>query len=106
MKFEFDTSGLDKLQKDLGKLADNADNLDGTHSVSFDNLFPPTFMQKHTSSSNIDEFTKRSDFDWENMETISEKSLNSYVAKHTSFSNWDEMKAKAVELWTKDQLGL
>ena len=106
MKFDLDTSGLDKLQKDIEKQIKNTERLNGEHEVSFDELFPDSFMQKYTSFNNIDSFEEKSTFNWKDIKNIPDNELDLFVNKNTSFTNWQEMLDTASQLWVNKQLKL
>lgn len=101
----FEIKGLKELQRKLDNLAKKADNLDGNHSVPFDELFNKKFMQSYTSLESIDSFVEKSGFDFSDMDSIDENELNIFVNENTKFSTWDEMKTKAAEEWTAKKLG-
>ena len=96
-----DWSGLDKLQRKLKKL-------DGTHSVSFDELFNASFMNKYTQHSTIVEFFDEGGFEFETeeeFEKISEEEVDKHVQNVTNFATWREMLNKAGENWVAKELG-
>ncbi|MBG9981937.1 hypothetical protein HZY86_02280 [Aerococcaceae bacterium DSM 111020] len=104
MKFELDTSGLDKLKKDLDRQIKNAERLNGEHEVSFDELFPDSFMQEYTNFENIDYLEDKSKFNWKDISSIPDDELDSFVNRTTSFENWQEMLDEASQLWVNKQL--
>ena len=99
----FEITGLDKLQKQLTDLSRRAEELDGTHSVTFAELFPDSFMQLNTRFSTMQEMLDASGID--NPEEIQDDSWNRFVAEHSSFSGWEDMKSTAGGEWAKKQLG-
>ena len=101
----FKITGLDELEKQLDKLSQAADELDGEHSVSFGVLFNPEFMSRNTQFQTIDEFTERSSFDFSDIESIDEAQLDKFIAEHTSFESWEDMKASAAQEWAAKKLG-
>ncbi|WP_368251194.1 hypothetical protein [Enterococcus sp. 2201sp1_2201st1_B8_2201SCRN_220225] len=97
--------GLDQLQKRLKQMEQSASSLNGSHSVSFNDLFTKKFMNRYTDFSIIDEFVEKSGFDFSDMESIDEADLDSFVNENTQFESWNKMKTKAAEEWTARQLG-
>ncbi len=96
-----DWSGLDKLERKLKKL-------DGTHNVSYDELFNTSFMNRYTQHSTIDEFFDTGGFEFETeeeFEKIPEEELDKYVQYVTKFNTWQEMMTKAGEHWAAKKLG-
>lgn len=99
-------NGLKDLQRNLEKLEKKASSTNGTHSVSFIELFNKGFMESHTDFSDIEQFVEKSGFDFSDMESIDETELDSFVNENSVFDSWNSMKSKAAGLWTKKQLGL
>jgi len=96
-----DWSGLDKLQRKLKKL-------DGTHNVSYDELFNASFMNRYTQHSTIDEFFVAGGFEFETeeeFEKIPEDKVNKHVQAVTKFNTWQDMFTKAGENWVAKKLG-
>jgi len=101
-------NGFDELQDELNRLAQNAEELDGTNEVPFDELFPPAFMRQYTDAENIDEFIEQSQWPVESQEdfrAIPEDEFDQYVSEHTLFSSWEAMMDKAGEEYVSRQLG-
>ncbi|ENZ5662726.1 hypothetical protein ACGWY0_001965 [Enterococcus hirae] len=95
MKFEL--NGLDDLQKNLNQLSKNAKELDGEHSVPFDELFNEKFMIENTNFSNIDDFS--------DIESIDDNELDNFVSSNTDFESWEDMKSAAGSEWVTKRLG-
>ncbi|MGC4668256.1 hypothetical protein [Enterococcus hirae] len=89
MKFEL--NGLDDLQKNLNQLSKNAKELDGEHSVPFDELFNEKFMIENTNFSDI--------------ESIDDNELDNFVSSNTDFESWEDMKSAAGSEWVTKRLG-
>lgn len=104
MKFEFDISGLDELQKELEQQIKNAGKLNGENEVSFNELFPDSFMKRYTNFDNIDIFEEKSKFNWKDIENIPDNELDSFVSKNTTFKNWEGMLNTATQLWVNKEL--
>ncbi|ENZ5543314.1 hypothetical protein ACGWJW_002704 [Enterococcus hirae] len=103
MKFEL--NGLDDLQKNLNQLSKNAKELDGEHSVPFDELFNEKFMIENTNFSNIDDFIEKSGFDFSDIESIDDNELDNFVGSNTDFESWEDMKSAAGSEWVTKRLG-
>lgn len=105
---KFNVSGIDELQKDLQKMKRKAQKLNGTHSVSFADLFTTAFMRKHTRFLSIDAFLKAGGFNAstsEEFEAIPVKDLDAYVKRATRFRSWDDMMDEAISEYALRQLG-
>ena len=98
--------GSKKFQKKLDKLEHGAKELDGSHSVSFSELFYDGFMVDNTNFANINDFAEESGFDFSDSDSIDEKKLDEFVSSNTSFDSWSAMKSSAASKWTLKQLGL
>ncbi len=100
--------GFDKLQRKLKQMEKAAKELHGTHSVSFADLFTPSFMQKYTQFQSFEDFLSSSGFEvnsQEDFEAIPDKDMDAYVAKTTDFETWEDMLLKATEKYTFKKLG-
>lgn len=93
MKIKFNDSGLKKLKQNIKKL-------EGQHNVPFEEIFTKSFMQKYTDFDSIKSFASKSNFDFNDMESINENDLDKFVNDNTTFSNWKLMLTKASEQWT------
>lgn len=80
------------------------DNLSQPHEVLLADLFDMTFMKKYTVFSSIDEFTKTSQLDFSNFESLDQSALDSFVAAHTSFNSWNDMQLKAIAIHFQNRL--
>lgn len=101
--------GFDELHRKLDQLARNAEALNGTHSVKFDELFPPNFMRRFTSFVSADEMFEKSGFKIESkadFEAIPDAEWDQFIRTHTRFASWKKMQETAGAEWTKKQLGL
>jgi hypothetical protein len=96
-----DWSGLEKLQRRMNKI-------EGTNSVSFNELFNAAFMHRYTQHAAIDKFFDAGGFVFEtevDFESVTGEKLDEHVRNSTSFSNWDEMLSKTGEHWLANELG-
>lgn len=102
-------TGLDELQNKLKKMQQGARELNGTHNVSFSELFPASFMKEHTSFSSIDELVAAGGFNVESasdFESIPKDELDKHISSTTRFKSWKDMLDKAVTQYTARKLGL
>lgn len=107
MGIEF--KGFDELENNLKQLQKNAETLEDTKSVSFDELFNDSFMSEHTNFSNLEEFFEAGNFNVnsnEDFEAIPDSKLDEHVSKSTNFSSWQDMLDEAVKEFTIRKLGL
>ncbi|WP_196606606.1 hypothetical protein [Pectinatus frisingensis] len=91
-------TGLDNVLNNLQKLADNAKKLDGTHNVSFSELFTEAFMSKHTNQSSIEDFISEGGFvvnSAEDFKAIPDEEFDIHVKNNSDFDSWKEMYTKA-----------
>jgi hypothetical protein len=82
------------------KLTNEIEKISGPQNVSFNDLFPPSFMIKHTKYASIDEMVTKSQFKVENEEdfrNIPDEAWDVYVRENTPFKTWAEMMSKAGE---------
>lgn len=101
-------NGFKDISKKLNDLSKKADKANGEHSVSFEELFPPSFMERHTDSDEIYSFFVAGGFDASNNETfkeIDENKLDAYILEHSNFDSWQDMKTTAAEKYTAKLLG-
>lgn len=102
-------SGIEKLQKDLKKMQQAAKDLNGTHNVSFSELFTEDFMLKYTSHSDIYTLLNAGGFlvnDNDDFDSIPKDALDKHISEVTEFNTWDEMLDKAVSEYALRKLGL
>lgn len=98
----------DAMRK-LRDLQRRAEQLDGQHEVSFDDLFPDEFMLRNTEYPSIAELLSGSGFRIETAEdfhAIPDETWDNYIRQHTRFDSWGEMQRAAAEEWMVRQLGL
>ncbi len=104
----FKMKGFDKLEKQLKQAEKAARELSKTTHVSFEELFPASFMRKYTSFSSMDELLKAGGFSvesQEDFEAISSSEFDVCVAAHTKFKNWEEMLDEATSQFALKKLG-
>lgn len=97
-----DTSGFDELEKKLEEIG-------GSNKVSFGELFPDSFINKHTDFKTLEELFEESGYEVETEEDfnqIPEEDWDEFIANNTVFSNWEVMMKKAFQGWVKKQLDI
>jgi len=100
------TKGLDNFQRKLEKIGRGAKELQGTHTVSFGELFTAGFMSTHTPNSAFDDFVKAGGFNADDFASIPDAEWDAYIARTTKFANWQEMKNKAAAEYALRRMGL
>lgn len=106
---EIRIEGLDQLRRKLDDLERRARNLSGEHNVSFDEIFPPPFMRRHTQYQTIQEMLDASP--WKvrsqaDFAAIPDAPWDEFVRKSTQFRSWKEMQETAAEEYFVRRLGL
>ena len=101
-------SGFDELMNRLETMQKAAEELEGTHTVNFEELFTSNFMESYTQHASFDEFLQAGGFivnSQEDFESIPDEEFNTYVSSASSFDSWEEMQAAAVETYVSKKLG-
>lgn len=96
-EIKFEMKGLEELSKNLDNLTKKLEPLK-EQEVSFNELFPSTFMMKYTQFKTINEMVEKSPFKVESgadFKNIPDKEWDNYVKEKTSFQSWNEMMSKA-----------
>ena len=102
-------SGLDKLTKQLKQMEKGAKELSETKNVSFEKLFPSSFMRKYTSFSSMDELLNAGGFKVElqkDLEAIHDNEFDKHIATTTKFKNWEDMLGEAANQYALKKLDL
>ncbi len=100
----FRITGLDQIQKKLERLQKNAEQLDGKHSISFDDLFPAEFMRAHSSFTSMQALLDASPFKDMEFKDIPDAAWDTYVSQSTRFRSWKDMKAAGTKKWAAKKL--
>ena len=98
----------DALRK-LRDLQRKAEQLDGEHSVSLNEMFPDEFMLRNTEFPSVDSMVQASGFKVESSEdfaAIPDEEWDSFIQARTRFASWDEMKNAAAQEWAARRMGL
>lgn len=104
----FKIEGIDELQKQLQQMERAVKELDGTHEVSFSELFTLAFMQKYTQYSTFDELLEAGGFHvetQEDFEAIPDALFDAHIASVTKFNTWEEMLGQATEDYISKKMG-
>lgn len=104
----FKITGLDKLEKQLKQMEKGAKELSKTKHVSFDNLFPASFMRKYTSYSSMDELLDAGGFkveSQEDFESIPDVEFDKHISANTRFRCWEDMLDEATSQYAAKKLG-
>lgn len=96
--------GLNKLQRKLEDLGKRAHDLDGTHNLTFAELFPDHFVKAHSSFPSMQEMVDAGGI--QNPGDIQTEAWDDFVSNNTTFDGWEAMKSAAGAEWTRRKLGL
>ncbi|MCD1651795.1 MULTISPECIES: hypothetical protein [Vreelandella] len=100
MSSNFDTSGLDKLKKNMEEFQSNS-------QVKLVDMLSPAFMAQCSTYSSFEDMLDASGFKVESAEdfaAIPDEEWDAFVSKNTSYSSWEEMQKGAAKDYTKRQL--
>lgn len=104
----FKITGLDKLEKQLKQMEKGAKELSKTSHVSFEELFPVSFMRKYTSFSSMDELLDAGGFkveSQEDFEAIPDIEFDKHIRENTRFKSWEDMLGEATSQYAAKKLG-
>ncbi|MEF8795218.1 MAG: hypothetical protein V5A22_09995 [Salinivenus sp.] len=107
MSSDFKEKVLDAIRTSIEEAHQRAQALEGTHSLSAEELFPPSFMQENTSFDRVEAFLVEGGFDPErdgDWDDLADEGLDQHVRDTTDFDAWAEMKDAAAEEWARRQL--
>jgi hypothetical protein len=97
---------LDGLD-DIHRLQRKIEELEGTHQIPFDELYPPNFMIAFTDFASIDEMFAASGFKTETEEdfaAIPDDAWDEFIARRTRFASWQAMQEEAGQEWAERRL--
>lgn len=100
-------NSIDETIKQLRRVQENIQKVEGTHTYSFKEIFNDDFVSSHTRYSNISDFLEHSGLDFSSQEAfqnIDIEKLDKYISKNSDFSSWEEMKITAAKLITEKQI--
>jgi hypothetical protein len=95
-----------RLENKLSLICNNASKLSDSTTITFDDLFPETFMKIHTNCNSIEDFlapmnvTTNEDF-----ENLPDEELEAHVQEVTNFNNWTDMRHSAWSDFLGERLG-
>ncbi|WP_246029136.1 hypothetical protein [Paenibacillus humicus] len=99
---------MDEFQKALAEMQRQAKELEGRREVTFEELFPPSFMIEHTNFSSFEELLEAGGFEVnsaEDFEAIPDDVFDQHIGKHTQFDSWENMQDSAVQEYAAKKLG-
>ncbi|MEK3701949.1 hypothetical protein NYE33_33630 [Paenibacillus sp. FSL R10-2199] len=100
-------TGFKELNNRLNQISKGAQELGAQKQMSFDELFPDSFIQKHTPSENISAFLEGVGVkSKEDFAALPQEDLESYVRSTTKFSTFHEMSQAALAEVVYKRLGL
>lgn len=100
MPFKIDTSGLDKLTR-------NMEALQGTNEVKLVDLFTPEFIQSHSKCSDLNGLFEAAGYNIqsiEDIEAIDDAQWDAFIKENTDFDNWQEMRSQALAGYVRKRL--
>lgn len=104
MKFNIDTSGLDKLKKNLDEI-----EKEGEHSVPLSDLINREFLSKHAPGfSSFEDMLEKSSFTVSSVEdftAIPDEEFDSFISQNSVFNNWRDMQVSAAKDYYIKKLG-
>ena len=101
-----DTGDIDDLLDDM---RERAAAMEGQNDLPLDEVFPPSFMARHTLADSIGAFLDDCEWDAETREDfadVPQDEFDDYVAERTRFDDWDAMVGRAGEEWMARQMGM
>lgn len=100
MPIKIDTSGLEKLKR-------NMEALQGNHQVQLGDLFTPEFIQSHSKCNDLDDLFKAAGYNIqsiEDIEAIDDEEWDAFIKENTDFDSWQEMRSHAVADYARKRL--
>jgi hypothetical protein len=101
LRVSFDDSGFRELERKLR-------NLESRNSVSFAELFTPSFMSRHSRLASFEQLIEAGGFKVETKQDLLDipgSEWEQVVKKETSFNSWQEMQETAANEWLQRQFG-
>lgn len=103
-------NGFNELEKHLKQMQKVARELDGAQTIPFKDLFPTSFMAKHTKTDSIstwfEGYEHYSDIPEDKFnEMVSSDGFTTYIKETTSFDNWEDMIKAATSEYISSKLG-
>ena len=79
------------------------DALSGQSDIALSDLFPDSFIQKHSEFQTLHALIDASGI--ENTEDIGNESFSVFISTHTNFASWEEIVKVATAEYVKRKLG-
>lgn len=101
MRIKIDTSGLDKLMRNIEALQDN-------NEISIGALFTPEFIQSHSKCCDLNGLFEAAGYNIqgiEDIEAIDDDAWDAFIKHNTDFDNWQEMRSQAMASYIRKRLG-
>lgn len=95
MSFTLDTSGFDRLRKNLERVS-------GDNHVKLPDLMPDAFIRQHTNFQTLQAMLDAGGV--EDAEGIDSDAFSQFIATNTRFEGWTDMCQFASGEWVKRQL--
>lgn len=105
---KFKVTGIDAVQRRFKEMARAAEELNGEHQVSLDDLFSEEFMNNNTRYDSLDDFFDAAGFKIESQQDfddLPEDELDAKVQELTKYQSWDDFKHEAIAHYTFSKLG-
>ena len=105
----FEMSGFDEFERELNRLSENAQAIDGEHLVPLHDLFLQAFMDEYTDYQSLEELFEASGFTVETPEdfaAIPDAEWDAFITRVTRFSDWQTMQEKGAAEWIAKGIGL
>lgn len=93
--FKFTLEGTENLERRLEKLQKDIEENAGLEEISFNELFNPEFMQKHSRFASAEALREASPFKIESEESFNDERWDAFIRSVTSFESWQDMLKQA-----------
>lgn len=96
------------LNKQLEQMEKGVKELSKTEYVSFEELFPASFMRKYTRFSSMNELLNAGGFKvetQEDFEAIPDTKFDKHITANTKFQSWENMLGEATSQFVAKKLG-
>lgn len=97
MRFEIDTSGIDKFRENMEAMAE-------PQSVPLTDLFPDEFMKQHTRFTSAQAMMDSGSVIETDGNGVDSPEWDAFVDQFTDFKSWQEMKDAALAEYAKRRL--
>lgn len=100
-------TSFDNFERELEKLQNMFEKVEGTRSIPMDEILNPEFMIRFTIFSSLDDLIEKSGYTVEteeDFERIPDKEWDEFISAHTQFSSWQDMLDLAANEYFQQQL--